>query len=134
MTSASKTERSPQLERVSGRVPFSIMGVHNADSAESSLYTLLAYPTALHSSLISPVNVSLGLIGKELAAHLPLQVAVGGATDIFPKHVGEASEDLLLYAKNSLHRQINQYTLECRGTIPGEAMLLSSHAENGDGD
>lgn len=98
------------------------MGVHNADSAESSLHTLLAYPTALLSSLISPVNASPRLIENELAPW-PLEGG-GGAyvpeprTDTPSNAAGEASEDLLPYAKNSLHRQINQYTLECRGTIP----------------
>lgn len=40
--------------------------VHNAGSADSSLHRLLAYTTALHSSLISSVNASLWLIENEL--------------------------------------------------------------------
>lgn len=116
----SRSARERAGRRAGGRAPFSIMGVHNADAAESSLHTLLAHPTALLSSLISPVNASPRLIKNELAPRL-LQ---GGrlrsrATDRRPFHLAaEASEDLRLYAKNSLHRQINQYTLECRGTIP----------------
>lgn len=37
--------------------------------------------------------------------------------------------NLLLCAKNILPLWINQYILECRGTIPGEAMVLLSLAE-----
>lgn len=43
-----------------------VLRVHNAGSADSSLHTLLAYTTALLSSLISSVNVSLWLIENEL--------------------------------------------------------------------
>lgn len=53
---------------VRGFVSFSvcILHVHNAGSAESSLHRLLAYLTALLSSLISSVNASLWLIENEL--------------------------------------------------------------------
>lgn len=95
MTSAPQTEHSfgdgarrspqPRLERASERAPFSIMGVHNADSAESSLHTLLAYPTALLSSLISPVNASPRLIENELAPCGCWKGGVGGGGAYVPE-------------------------------------------------
>lgn len=109
--------RSHNLERA----PFSIMGVHNADSAESSLHTLLAYPQALLSALISPVNVRLGLIGKELASGCRRSHG-----HLYPNVQERHQKTSYCMRRIAYTGQINQYTLECRGTIPGEAALLSS--------
>lgn len=134
MTSVSQTEHSfgdgvfsfSLGKCASGCVPFSIMGVHNADSAESSLHTLLAYPTALLSSLISSVNASPRLIENELL-YVSLQCLWKAVIEPHAPFLCRTDiRSLLLYAKNSLHSQINQYILECRGTIPGEAVYFHS--------
>lgn len=44
-----------------------VFSIYSAASAESRLHRLLAYLTALLSSLISPVNAGIQLIENELA-------------------------------------------------------------------
>lgn len=64
-----------------------VFSIHSAASAESRLHRLLAYLTALLSSLISPVNAGLQLIENELAC-VSLQClckAVKGAHPLSPK-------------------------------------------------
>lgn len=96
-----------------GRFGLCVFRIYSAVSAEFRFHRLLADLTALLCSLISPVNVGLQLIGNELASVslLCFCTAVKGA------HTLSLKDKPPTVCKNSSLLCINQFTVECRGTV-----------------